>query len=245
MKNFSGFSVIIPTLQKSPLLHQLITQCAKHPLVNEIILINNLSQAPLAYDNPKIRVFNQKENIFVNPAWNLGYEKARSHYLLFINDDVEFEDSLINFTAQVLLHPFTGMCGIDGSHLNPAVKSQKMVSRIASYEHITLGYGMFFAMPKNHYVKIPDSIKIWGGDDWLFMQQKMPNKVIFGANIYSPISATSSSPEFQALRLEELHRTELLMQEVNNTKYWHRPVRALARLRKTKHRLKGMRTRHG
>ncbi len=61
------FSVVIPTLQRSPDLHPLIEQCAAHPLVLEVLIINN-STDPLTSESSKVRVIQQDENIYVNPV---------------------------------------------------------------------------------------------------------------------------------------------------------------------------------
>lgn len=49
------FSVIVPTLQRSGELHQLVDQCVAHPLVQEVIVINNATN-PVIWDSPKVRV---------------------------------------------------------------------------------------------------------------------------------------------------------------------------------------------
>ena len=60
-------SVIIPTLQKAVELDSLVRDCAAHPAVLEVIVVNNAA-APLAWDHAKVRVLAQGENIYVNPA---------------------------------------------------------------------------------------------------------------------------------------------------------------------------------
>ena len=76
----SEFSVIIPTLQRAKELHELVEMCAAHPRVLEVLVINNAPE-PLVWDSPKVRVLQQAENIYVNPAWNLGAREARGEYL--------------------------------------------------------------------------------------------------------------------------------------------------------------------
>ena len=66
------FSVVIPTLQRATELRPLVDVCAAHPLVGEVIVVNNAS-APLSWESPKVRVLHQEANIYVNAAWNLGH----------------------------------------------------------------------------------------------------------------------------------------------------------------------------
>ena len=91
-ENPSGrFSVVIPTLQRSDDLDAIVKQCAAHPLVFEVLVINN-SPRPLVWESAKVRVLQQERNIYVNPAWNLGAREARGEFLAIVNDDVRFDD---------------------------------------------------------------------------------------------------------------------------------------------------------
>lgn len=49
------FSVVIPTLQRSDDLHAVVELCAAHPLVAEVLVINN-APALLEYGSSKVRV---------------------------------------------------------------------------------------------------------------------------------------------------------------------------------------------
>ena len=230
------FSVVIPTLQRSDDLHALVELCAAHPLVAEVLVINN-APALLEYGFSKVRVLDQGENIFVNPAWNLGAREARGEYLAIINDDMRFDPELIDHAAAALAKPFVGIVGIDGAHMNRS-RAEKIRTRVATYEHVTLGFGMIMFLRADDYVPIPDQVKIWGGDDWLFMQQKHPNRVLVGARVETDLSVTSSSPEFQALRKQEWDATNQMMGPVHGTRWWHRPAHALAQARKLRARVR-------
>ena len=162
-------SVVIPTLQKSGDLHAVVELCAAHPLVLEVLVINNAPE-PLAWLSPKVRVLDQGENIYVNPAWNLGARESRGEYLAIINDDMRFDSELIDHAAGVISRSRVGILGIDGAFLNQP-PGDHISTRFATYEHITLGFGMIMFMHRTHYVPIPPTIKFWGGDDWLFMKQ--------------------------------------------------------------------------
>ncbi|WP_083882723.1 glycosyltransferase family 2 protein [Brevibacterium senegalense] len=157
------FSVIIPTLQRAAELEPLVKLCSGHPLVSEILVINNAPQ-PISFAYPKLRVLDQRENIYVNPAWNLGAVKARSQLLAILNDDVSFDAELFDIAALQLSRKWVGIVGIDGAYLNrPRLEAPKV--RLATYEHVTLGFGMAMFMRHDDYVPIPSSLRIWGGDD--------------------------------------------------------------------------------
>ena len=92
------FSVIIPTLQRSEQLQTLVERCSAHPRVLEVVVINNAPET-LQWASPKVRVLQQKRNIYVNPAWNLGARESSGKWLAIINDDVLFDPSLFDRAA--------------------------------------------------------------------------------------------------------------------------------------------------
>lgn len=224
------FSVIIPTLQRSGDLRAIVNQCAKHPLVLEILVINNAS-TPLFWESPKVRVLQQDENIFVNPAWNLGAREAQGKYLAIVNDDVRFDDEIFDYCAKILGRGLYGMIGIDGSIINQK-STAKITHRLATYEHVAIGFGTFMAMRRNAYVPVPDPMKIWGGDDWLFLSQSRPNAVLRNTKFETDMSITSGSPEFQRMRMEELRITNHHLGSIVGKKWWHRPTRIVGSLRR-------------
>ena len=70
-------SVIIPTLQKNlDFLNQLINSLINDEAVGEIIVIDNSTKG-FEYQNEKVRVIVPKQNLFVNPSWNLGTREAK------------------------------------------------------------------------------------------------------------------------------------------------------------------------
>lgn len=70
-----SFSVIIPTMWKSKRTQGMLSALEASEHVKEIVLIDN---DPSARKSVKLEHFKklihlpQEENIFVNPAWNLG-----------------------------------------------------------------------------------------------------------------------------------------------------------------------------
>lgn len=230
------FSVVIPTLQRSDDLRPLVDLCAAHPLVLEVLVINNAPE-PLVWESRKVRVLDQGRNIFVNPAWNLGAREARGEYLAIINDDMRFDPELIDHAAHTLGKPGVGIVGVDGAFLNRP-RSDKIRTRLATYEHVAIGFGMAMFMRRSNYVPIPDDVKIWGGDDWLFMHQKWPNRVLVGARIETDVSVTSGSPEFQEMRQREWAAANRIMVPVHGSRWWHHPARAFAGARKLRARFK-------
>ena len=72
------FSVIIPTMWRSMRLLGMLHRLYNSDDVDEIILIDNDKDSRFSFENKKIKILEQDENIFVNPAWNLGVKEAKN-----------------------------------------------------------------------------------------------------------------------------------------------------------------------
>lgn len=216
----SKFSVIIPTLQRSDLLPQVVNLCDSHPLVGEVIIINN-EQKPLDFDSPTVRVVNLEQNIFVNPAWNMGVSLARHDLIALVNDDVLFDPVAFDVVARALSKNTFGIIGPDKTCFE-APTSQSRV-RLARISPTVDGFGTFMCLRKENYIKIPDSLKIWGGDDILIQFQNRPPGVLVGVSFETEMSTTSSDVSFQGMRKNEHDTTIEILNGSYGDRWWHRP----------------------
>lgn len=214
------FSVVIPTLQRAPELHPLVEQCAAHPLVLEVLVINNAPE-PLSWVSPKVRVLQQAENIYVNPAWNLGAREARGEYLAILNDDIRFGDEVFDLVARALRRGWWGLVSPSRSCFTPAQAGRPGVRLADSGSPFR---GTFMAMRLSDYVPVPDDLLIWGGDDWLFVHQKRPNAVLVNTPFVTVMGTTSGSAEFAPMRERERVRTWEYLATVH--RWWH-PIAAV------------------
>ena len=69
------YSVVALTMWKCNRFQQTLRELSKHPLVGEIILIDNTSN-DLKIELPKLVHILEGKNTYVNPAWNKGAELA-------------------------------------------------------------------------------------------------------------------------------------------------------------------------
>ena len=72
------YSIIIPTLWKSNRTDKLLKDLEECEYVDEIIVIDNSSIYETDRTIGKIRMISKGENIYVNPAWNLGIKIAKN-----------------------------------------------------------------------------------------------------------------------------------------------------------------------
>ena len=83
----SKVSAIIPTLWKAKeFTDHLVDVLIEDESVGEIIIIDN-APADFSYDNEKIVMLRQEENIYVNPAWNDIFDLIQTKYLTLLNND--------------------------------------------------------------------------------------------------------------------------------------------------------------
>lgn len=190
----STFSVVIPTLQRATTLPMLLERLERSPAVAEVIVINNAAR-PLAVTGNKIMVLDQTENLFVNPAWNLGVAYATAPYLALCNDDIVFPTAVFDRIA-LLLRRRVGIVGPDTSCFQTA--PDRCHPRFRRVLRRPFGYGTLMCLRRDAYTQIPDSLKIWYGDDYLFWSQPHRNFSFSGVGIQTQMGTTASAPEFSA-----------------------------------------------
>lgn len=232
----SLFSVIIPTLQRSPRLKHLVRICADHPLVLEVLIINN-APVPLKFESSKVRVLDQAENIYVNPAWNLGAREARGELLAILNDDILFDVQALDYSAKLLRRGWVGLVGPSASCFRSP--EGPIAWRLATHENIPNRFGVFMCLRRSDYVPIPEQLRIWYGDDWLFLQQRRPNVALMGTAFDTEMGTTSGSPEFRELREVEARAARTIIDPLRGSRWWHGPSRALHTLRRARTKLRG------
>lgn len=185
------FSVVIPTLWKSDKIFKLLTDLENCPLINDIVLINNTPEfTPDVENYSKVNLYTPKENLYVNPSWNLGVQLAKNELVCLINDDVNPPiDSLFNFVLQ------TGnLLGVFG--VNPHSKHKS--------PHLSLGHtigrdwGCIIFIKKSNYIPIPPQLKLWFGDDWIF-KINFPSSYTIHLEVDADSSSSINSPNMHPI----------------------------------------------
>ena len=192
-------SVIIPTLQKRPeFLIQLTESLVKDDAVGEIIIIDNSTKG-FEFNNEKVRVIVPKENLFVNPSWNLGAREAKFEYLGILNDDICIPEGFCSKILETITDD-TGVIGTDGySMINKSYEPESITDNSFSLEEtpfLTYNFGVMMFMHKSCYCEIPEDLKIFYGDDYLFKmnkKRKKHNYVIENLKMYHYGSLSSKS----------------------------------------------------
>lgn len=190
----SKISVVIPTMWKSDKLETLLNNLQKCDRIGEILIIDNdYSHKNINIDNyDKIIYLKMVENIYVNPAWNLGVSKSNFEIVVLLNDDILFD---VNFFNQLNVADETIIGVAEQSYKDPNDNN----FRLEETDDRNWGFGCMIIFNKKYYVQIPEELKIWCGDDYLF--KKFKNKsIIKGVYFDTTMSITSDLPIFNEVK---------------------------------------------
>jgi len=208
-------SVIIPTIQKCiPVLKKLVKLLSQDKVVSEILIINNKPEDLCGFESlKKVRILNQKENLYVNASWNLGIETITNDIFLIINDDILPVKNLCTliYQSEILNKKMTGLIGISPQFINQhdrnstsdieipqADEAHPEFLNLNKYQNTGDWGSAFFGRKKNYY-RIPNELKIIYGDNYLlfmnFQNAKM-NYQIAGLPFNHIHSLSSAAPEF-------------------------------------------------
>jgi hypothetical protein len=202
-------SIVMPTLWKGEFYKKMLPILSAHELVGEIIIIDNspdnVDKEILSLE--KIKYLPQKENIFVNPAWNLGVEVSSYDRICLYSDDVLFDPSVID-----AVYPFMSEDkGITGFAYESISENHQSLFR-ADWEipqivptwtfHYRFGICMF--MHKNSFHKISNDYKIFYGDTHQFDVNSSLNRQNYRIENYACMTKMkSSSRNFNSITEED------------------------------------------
>jgi glycosyltransferase involved in cell wall biosynthesis len=198
----SKFSVVIPTLFRSPRLKDLLTKLNECESVDEILLIDNARK----YDEylekmSKVRVLTPHFNIYVNQAWNYGVQYSKNNSIALVNDDITFDTRIFERFDETELKSkgFIGMSSEnykEGVEYNPQLEPWKG-------EVVLHGWGCIIMFHKDHWKPIPEELKIWYGDNYMREINPAPSHILKGLPIQTEMSTTSKDSQWNPIKQSE------------------------------------------
>lgn len=205
------FSIIIPTLQKdTAVLQLLLNELEESDAVGEILIIDNLGKG-LPFSTPKTKTIIPKENLYVNPAWNLGIKESKFELFGILNDDLIFPKNAFNQIHDFLKSHTIGLLGLDSiarsSKNNMVSYPQNSIIRFCPVEIRDNCWGSAIFGCKSNYRHIPQELKIWCGDDYLFnctQNEGLTNYKMFNLDIKHLHSNTSSLTKFDKIKEQDV-----------------------------------------
>lgn len=212
-------SIIIPTMQKDiENLNILIDELENDECVDEIILIDN-SLCDYNKRSDKLKVCVPKENLYVNPSWNLGVKLAKNNYIGILNDDILLPKNFIPQVVDFITN--TKNCGVVGIESSTSVqiinnkdyslpKERKLLYKKIEniYKNKNWYWGTAIFTSKDNYYMIPEEMLIYCGDDYLLYKNKKNKKqnyAIYNVSIKHYGSLTSSSKKYRNIKKEDIN----------------------------------------
>jgi hypothetical protein len=160
------FTVVIPTMWKPDTFEEQLNSLCCSEYVDEIILINNDKDITPNFDilnNKKILHVKPPENIIVNPSWNLGVYLSNNNNICLLNDDIIFDMNVFKFMS---CHLDKHICGLN-------VYSESEYFELIEVNKRMHGFGCMMFIRKDLYDYIPESIKLFHGDDYIFISNNL------------------------------------------------------------------------
>jgi FkbM family methyltransferase len=194
------FTVVIPTMWRAKevtisFLHTLVA----HPRVGEILIIDNdNSRTPYepVLKHSKIKLLDFGENIYVNPAWNQGVKEARYDFICILNDDLRFDVGVFDRVAEYL-NDRTGVIGLNPGleQFGQPVHNSKDIKIVEWPRSHTFGFGCLMFVYKPNWIDIPEELKIYYGDNFIFdvsLRNQKKNYIITDVDFETKYAQTTS-----------------------------------------------------
>lgn len=195
-------SIVTPTIWAFKPFPRYLEQIIGYECIDEVLIIDNRKEErppSEIFNHPKIRILEQEENIFVNPAWNLGAKEARNENICFLSDDV-ITDPRCFYEADKFLRinspKETGLlCTLIGHELHnqPKVTTGEIVIEKCEGSNIGMhgAFALFF-VHKSNYLTIPEEFKIIHGDAylWNMMPNEKKHHMLHNVFFYSPFGVS-------------------------------------------------------
>ena len=197
------YSVIIPTLWKSNRIHKLLWDLIKSEFVDEIILIDNASKYFEYYEAlDKVKLVQTSENIYVNPAWNLGIKIAKNNNIALLNDDINFDPNIFGLINSETLSNY-GIIGMgEGNYKSLNIEGDPILE-VWKPGVNDWGWGCFIMLNKKDWIDIPDNIKIWYGDNFIKDVNPAPKACLRNFRVETEMSTTSDEKEWDERKKED------------------------------------------
>lgn len=201
------YSVIIPTMWKCDRLQQTLRELSQHQLVGEIILIDNTTN-DLTIELPKLIHILEGKNTYVTAPWNKGVSMAKYDKILILNDDIWMDWKILNILEPHITEQI-GLIGLDEQEYN--IEHSGHEFGLEPIERRNGGWGCAIFVHKENYSPIPEEMKLWGQDDWLFVKarnRRKQNYKLVGYTIYGELSVTNNildaDPKIREIRENDL-----------------------------------------
>ena len=198
------YTIVIPTLWKSNRINKLLFDLIKCEYVDEIILIDNGGKFFEYFEAlDKVKLVQTNENIYVNPAWNLGVKLAKNNCIALLNDDINFDANIFGVITEDVLSQF-GIIGMgEGNYKEPIDEDRGPYIDVWRPGINDWGWGCFIMLYKKHWIDIPENIKIWYGDNFIKDINPTPKGILRNFKVETEMSTTSDEKQWDERKQQD------------------------------------------
>ena len=196
------YSVIIPTMWRSPRTLKLISDLVQCDKVGEVIIVDNNpdnGNVDVQKGSGKVKIISNGKNNYVNPSWNMGVHAAAYPLIALCNDDINF-----NANKMFELEPEAGDIFGLGEQCYE-IEREFDYPTVTSTDKRGHGWGCLIIMRKGDYKPIDERLRVSFGDDWLFWFCIPRTYNINGIRVETEMSTTSRESEFIAIAETDSH----------------------------------------
>jgi hypothetical protein len=177
-------TVIVPTMWKGKEINVMLPQLNDHPLVGEIIIIDNapLEKVEETCSLSKVSYKTFGKNIYPVPSWNYGAANAKHDKLLIINDDVVFSIALVDAIYDMITEQ-NGTITLDSVNVMPKLPDMSLLTvrkpahiKFVECKRLLNKAAVVIGIHKNSYEHIPEELLIHFNDYFLFKKCEVNNK---------------------------------------------------------------------
>lgn len=151
-----------------------LLQACKSKLVNKIIVVDNTDDGSFNIVVDKLHVIRNYENRYVNPAWNQAIEQCTSDMYVICNDDILVSSNVYDIVDKALQDDKIGLVTFNTTLHGDISTYEQQISNI-NYKDSTYStnvpdgrQGWIMGGRVCDWIKIPDNIVIWFGDDFIY-----------------------------------------------------------------------------
>ena len=198
------YTIVIPTLWKSKRIHKLLSDLIKCQYVDEIILIDNAGKFFEYYEAlDKVKLVQVEENIYVNPAWNLGINIAKNDLIALVNDDINFDTNVFGVLDGNILNQF-GIVGMgEGNYKEQIDETKGPYLDVWQPGVNDWGWGCMILLNKKNWIDIPEDIKIWYGDNIIKDINPSPKACLRNFKVETEMSTTSDEKKWDDVKKKD------------------------------------------
>ena len=182
---------IIPTVYMAETMPFLLEMLNFHPLVSEIILIENSENRVRLPEYEKLKIVNTGSNLMCNKSWNLGVLLTKSKYYALCNDDILFNGKMIDDVVRFYNEDDeVNLIGMDKTQLEIEIKPYVFDLRV-NYKR-DYGWGTLIFGKTDLYTPIPQDLIHYAGDEYLHQYSPKPCYGYLGFKLFGKMSTSKN-----------------------------------------------------